>query len=1129
MKISAKFRSHLVAALGLLVTMLCPYARSQSGSGDIAGSITDAGGAVVGSAKVIVKSQSAVGVEIRTETTSSGDYAITSLRPGLYAVRVEAAGFTTIERAGITIKTGERQRVNITVRPGSADQVVNVTADASMLATESGALTTVIGREQVTALPLNGRNMISLTTLAPGVSLPPGTLLPRINGGRPRTNEYLYDGVSALQPEPGQVAFFPIIDDIDEFAIMSNGVSAEFGRFNGGVVNVTTKAGTSQFHGVIYEFLRNEAMNARNYFTPTTSARPLFRRNQYGGALGGPVIPRRLFFFTDYQGTNQAVGVVRTSTVPTLAQRGFPDANGNPTAGFNFGTTAIYDPATTVQSGSTFTRRQFANNTIPLNRVDTAALTLLKRYPLPTSSAASNNYVRVANDIDHQNQFDIRLDGQITANDHAFARYTYFHDVAEPVTPLPDGSGAITGTVLSTGNAIGLSRTLGQQYIANETHSFNARTVNEARFGYTRRALGRSGVQLPNTPSAALGIPGIPTNAAFNNALPVFAISGITQLGNSASTFSQFSTNVSQFFDMVTRVQGRHALKAGIDLRWERLDAVQPPNPTGNFSFSSLFTNQSGVTTSGSPIASFLLGQVNTFSIDLQRSTIRPRAKIAEFFVQDDWKATPRLTVNAGLRWTLNFPSTEATDQGAVFNLATQQYQYLGKDGFSRSARELHYANFGPRLGFAFMATPKTVIRSSYGLTFIEMTGITTPFTTPQFPFLQTVQQSTLDSVNPAFVLSQGPSVAAIPLTADAGLGQGVFTVDRTLGSGYVQQWNLAVQRELTRDLSLEIAYTGSVITRVGIPDTNLNQLTAQQLAQGSSLTTTVTNPYYQQIPISSSIGGRTISVAQLMKPYPRFLTVASFRKNTGRTNYNAGMLKLEKRTSFGLTGLLSYTHSKLMDDASSVFDSSVLTGPVANFPVADSFNPSLERDASLGDMPNVTVGSVVYAIPMGRGHRFAQSGLLSYLLGGWNANGILTMQSGMPFAITQQTNFNAFAGFGTQRPIISGSPNLPASQRTAARFINTSAFSTTPQFRIGNASRNPARGPAYRDLDLGLVKNTLIGERLNLELRGELFNATNTPAFAQPNATFGATNFGSITATAADSRVAQVAAKLHF
>jgi hypothetical protein len=1117
-----------MAGIAVAATLAAPL-WAQSGSGDLTGIVTDAGNAVVAGAKITVKSQVAVGVELHAETTASGIYAVTSLRPGIYAVRVAAPGFATTERNGVTIKTGERVRVDVTLGAGSADQVVNVTADASLLHSESGALTTVIGRDTIPALPLNGRNMIALTTLAPGVSLPPGTLLPRINGGRPRTNEYLYDGVSALQPEPGQVVYFPIIDDIDEFTIMSNGISAEFGRFNGGVVNVATKAGSSAFHGEVYEFLRNETMNARNYFTPSTSAKPIFRRNQYGGALSGPVLPRRLFFFTEYQGTNQAVGVVRTSTVPTRAQRGNPDANGNPTTGFNFGTTAIYDPATTVQTGSTFTRTQFANNTIPLNRLDPAALALLARYPLPTSSAAANNYVRVGNDIDHQNQFDIRLDAQITANDHGFARYTYFHEVEQPVYPLADGSGTITGTILSTGNVIGLSRLLGQQYVANETHSFSARTVNEARFGYTRRALSRSGAFLPNTASSALGIPGIPTNAAFNNALPVFTVAGITQLGASPSAFSNFSTNVTQVFDMIARVEGSHAFKAGIDLRWEHLDAVQPPNPTGNFSFSTLFTNQNGVTNSGSSLASFLLGQVNTFSIDLQRSTIRPRAQIAEFFLQDDWKATPRLTVNAGLRWTLNFPSTEASNQGAVFNLATQQYQYLGQNGFSRSARELHYGNFGPRLGFSYMVTPKTVVRSSYGLIFIEQTGITTPFTTPQFPFLQTVQQSTLDSINPAFVLSKGPSVAPIPLTGDAGLGQGVFTVDRKLGSGYVQQWNLTVQRELMRDLSIEATYTGSVITRVGIPDTNLNQLTAAQLAQGSALTATVANPYYGQIPVSSSIGGRTISAAQLLKPYPRFLTVASFRKNTGRTNYNAAEIKLEKRTSYGLTALLSYTHSKLMDDASSVFDSSVLTGPVANFPVADSFNPSLERDASLGDMPNITVGSVVYAIPMGRGYRIAHSGVLAYLLGGWNANGIMTLQSGMPFAITQATNFNAFAGFGTQRPMINGKANLPSDQRTVSRFINTNAFSITPQFRLGNASRDPARGPAYRDLDLGLVKKTQFTERLMLELRGEVFNVTNTPAFAQPNATVGAANFGSITATVADPRVAQVAAKLHF
>jgi hypothetical protein len=1116
-----------IAAAGFAMIMSVAWA--QSGSGDLSGTVTDADGAVVAGAKVIAKSQMEAGVEVRTVTTATGDYVLTSLRPGIYAVRVEATGFATVERAGITVRTGVRTRVDVELHAGVAEQTVNVTADASLLQSESGALVTVIGRETMTALPLNGRNMISLVTLPPGVSLPPGTLLPRINGGRPRTNEYLYDGVSALQPEPGQVAFFPIIDDIDEFAIMSNGVSAEFGRFNGGVVNLSTKSGTSRFHGEVYEFLRNEAMNARNYFTPATSAKPMFRRNQYGAALGGPVIPRRLFFFTDYQGTNQAVGVVRTSTVPTRAQRGNPDANGNPTTGFNFGPTKIYDPATTVQTGSSFTRTEFPNDTVSLNRVDPAALSLLARYPLPTSTAAANNYVRVGNDIDHQNQFDVRLDAQLSANDHGFARYTYFHDVEEPVTPLPEGSGVITGTIISTGNVIGLSRTLGQQYLANETHSFSARTVNEARFGYTRRSLGRSGAVLPGTASGSLGIPGIPTSAAFNNALPVFAIAGLTQLGPSPSTFSNFSTNVTQVFDMVSRAQGRHALKAGIDLRWEHLDAVQPPNPTGNFAFSTLFTNQGGVTNSGNSLASFMLGQVNTFSIDLQRSIIRPHAHIAEFFVQDDWKVNPRLTVNAGLRWTLNFPSTEVHDQGAVFNLATQQYQYLGQNGFPRSARELHYGNVGPRLGFSYLATPKTVVRSSYGMVFIEQTGITTPFTTPQFPFLQTVQQATLDSINPAFVLSRGPSVAPIPLNADAGLGQGVFTVNRNLGSGYVQQWNLAVQHELIRDLSIEVAYTGSVITRVGIPDTNLNQLTVAQLAQGSALTATVTNPYYGQIPVSSSIGGKTISVAQLQKPYPRFLTVSSFRKNTGRTNYNAGELKVEKRTSYGLTAMLSYTHSKLMDDASSVFDSSILTGPVANFPVADSFNPSLERDASLGDMPNVTVGSVVYALPMGHGHQFASSGFMALLLGGWNVNGVVTLESGMPFAITQATNFNAFAGFGTQRPMINGPANLSADKRTVARYINTSAFSITPQFRLGNASRDPARGPAYRDLDLGLVKTTQFGERLALELRGELFNVTNTPAFAQPNATVGNANFGSITATTADPRVAQVAGRLRF
>lgn len=1105
----------------------------QSGSGDLSGRVVDPSGAVVAGARLQLTEET-TGVAVEGVSSDAGVYSFLSVRPGLYDVTASAAGFATLQRKGVTVATGQRVRLDMSLVAGGTSQVLTVTADAAPLQSESGSLVTVIPRQQVTALPLNGRNVVSLITLAPGVSLPPGTQLPRINGGRPRTNEYLYDGVSALQPEPGQVAFFPIIDDIQEFAVMSSGVSAEFGRFNGGVVNLTTRGGGNTLHGTLYEFLRNESLNARNYFVPAGTRKPLFRRNQYGASLGGRIVKDKVFFFGDYQGTNQAVGVVRTSTVPTLAQRGHPDANGNPTTAFNFTGTKIYDPATTVQTGSSYTRAELAGDAVPVNRVDPAALALLARYPLPTSGAAVNNYTRVGNDSDHQNQFDARVDGVLSRNDRAFVRYTYFHDVESPVTPLPDGSGTIAGTILSTGNVIGLSDTLGQQVVANEIHTFGAKMVNEARFGYTRRALARSGAKLGDTASAALGIPGIPTNAAFNNALPVFSLATYTQLGPTASTFSNFSTSVTQVFDMVSRTVGAHSLKAGLDMRWEHLDAIQPPNPTGTFGFTTLYTNLPSATNSGNALASFLLGQVNTFSIDLQKNVLQPRAQIMEFFAQDDWRVSDRLTINAGLRWTLNFPSTEKTNQGAVFNLATQQYQYLGKDGFSRSARELHYGNFGPRLGLSYMATPKTVVRAGYGLVFIEQTGITTPFTTPQFPFLQTVQQGSTDSIHPAFQLSAGPTVAPIVLDGNAGLGQGVFTVTKALGSGYVQQWNLAVQHAVTNNLSIEVAYTGSVITRVGIPDSNLNQLSADQLAQGSALTASVQNPYFGQIPSSSSIGGKTVSAAQLLRPYPRFLTVAAFRNNTGRTNFNAGEIKVQQRTAYGLNFLLSYTHSKLMDDASSVFDSSVLTGPVANFPVADSFNPRLERDASTGDVPNTTTASVVYRLPAGHGHRFASAGIGALVLGGWDANAVVVVQSGMPFALADATNFNAFAGFGTQRPMYDaskGPANLPASQRTVGHFVNTAAFSVTPQFKLGNASRDPVRGPNYRDFDFGLVKHTALGRDAarNLELRAEIFNVTNTPAFAQPNGTVGSAAFGTITATAADPRVVQFAAKVNF
>jgi hypothetical protein len=365
-------------------------------------------------------------------------------------------------------------------------------------------------------------------------------------------------------------------------------------------------------------------------------------------------------------------------------------------------------------------------------------------------------------------------------------------------------------------------------------------------------------------------------------------------------------------------------------------------------------------------------------------------------------------------------------------------------------------------------------------------------------------------------------------MSPDAGFGQGVFTVDRNLGSGYIQQWNFAIQREITPNLTFEVAYVGSKATHLGDPDANINQLTPEQLGTGASLLTKVPNPYFGQIPGSSSIGQATTTQAQLLKPFPRFTSVAFFRNNIGNSNYNAVQAKLEKRFSRGLSVLVSYTRSKLIDDASSVFDSSIFTGPVANYPVANGFNRRLDRDVSNGDIPNVAAISWIYELPIGPGHGLNPRGIAGKFANGWQLSGIISIQSEIPLAVTQATNFNAFAGYGTQRPTCVASTALGDSQRSTATFFNVNAFQITPQFSLGTCSRNPVRGPSYQDVDMALIKRTMITERFSLDFRAEVFNLTNTPPLAVPNVVAGSAGFGSIT-SAGDPRVLQFALKFNF
>ncbi|MDQ1468989.1 MAG: hypothetical protein QOJ99_469, partial [Bryobacterales bacterium] len=826
----------------------------------------------------------------------------------------------------------------------------------------------------------------------------------------------------------------------------------------------------------LFEFFRNEDLNARNYFAPP-GAKPEFRRNQYGGTLGGPIRKNKTFFFGDWQGTRLRTGITRQSVVPTLAQRS------------GVFTTAIYDPAISP-------RTQFPSNTIPASRFDPLALRILQHYPLPNASGA-NNYIRTAVEPDSQDQFDERVDHIFNDRHRAFVRYSYLRDDDNPVTFLPEGSGNLTSGVI--GHAI----TRGDGISSEYDWTISPRTLNQARFGYTRRAIDQNSLQ-----NGGITVPGAPTST-FPSTLPIFTVTGLQQIGPTTAANTNFTTSVTEYLDTLSMVRGHHTFKMGLDVLREALDIVNPANPTGSYAFTTTGSNSSAGT-GGNAIASLLLGQVNAFSTDIQNRPLRPRAHIAEFFFSDDWKVTDRLTVNLGTRYTLNFPSTEAEDQGAVFNLKTQVLD------FPHTARELECCNFGPRIGMAYRLGNSWVIRSGYGMVWFEQTGITTPFTLPQFPFVQTVGQQSQDNINPAFPLSNGPTVQVAAPNPNSGLGQGVFGVDRNVGSGYSQQWNFTVQKTVGRNLNIEIGYLGSKNTHLGLPESNLNQLPASWLAMGSALTARVPNPYYGQIPASSSLGQPTITQQQLLRAFPRFTNVALFRDNVADSEYEAFQARMEKRLAHGLTFTFAYTFSKLIDNASTYFSQTIFTGPsLTTIGAADAFNRKLERDVSSGDIPRVFSAGWVYEVPRW------------WKISGWQIGGLVRVQAGDAVPVTQATNNLSAFGYAVQRPNRITNPNdFP--DRSASAWFDKAAFAAAGQFVIGNSSRNPVRGPGLQNADVMIGKTFRLSERLNFEFRAEAFNVSNTPPLNDPNGSFGNAAFGTIT-SAGNPRDFEFVGKIKF
>jgi hypothetical protein len=981
---------------GLLWLALCFPIFAQPGA-ELTGVVLDPSGLPAGGAAIAAQQQ-ATGARFATVTNLRGEYRLLGMPAGEYAVTVEAAGFRSLRRTGVVLRSSDRRTLDLQLElAGATATAIEVRGDAPLLETARGQVSYSVDHAKIESMPLDGRNFVPLVALSPGVALPSGGLLPRINGSRPRTNEYLYDGISVLQPEPGQVAYYPILDAIEEFRLNISSYSPEYGRSNGGTVMVTTRSGANTLHGSLWEYFRNEALNARNLFAPA-GPKPEFRRNQFGATAGGPIQRNRAFYFVDWQSSRLRTGITRISTVPTEAQR------------------------------------------VPTGAYDPAGLAVLQRYPLPNRSGAANNYARTGVEPDDQDQFDTRVDRYFGGRHRTFARYSFMRDDDTPVTPLPDGSGAITSGL--TGSA----HTRADGLVAEHDWSPRANWLNVARFGYSRRSLQQSSV---------------------DPALPTYLVAGYQQIGATAGANVRQTTSITEFTDTATVARGAHTLKFGVDIRREALDVLAPANPAGAYTFNAAAT--------GNSLTALMIGHVAQYTIDIQPETLQPRAHIAEFFVTDEWRLSRRLTVNLGTRYTLNFPSTEKHDRGAVFNLNTQVLD------FPHTARELERADFGPRVGLAWRVGDSAVVRAGYGLMWFEQSGITTPFTLPQFPFVQTVGQIAPNNSTPAFFLSAGPTVKPAPIGPDAGLGQGVFGADRNNGSGYSQQWNLTLQRTIRRDWNLEVGYLGSKNTRLGVPDVDLNQVRVEDLAAG-----------------------------RIVRLFPRFTAVALFRNNVGQSTYHALQAKAEKRMGHGITVTAAYTHSKLIDDASSVFSNTIFTGPLVNTGVADAFNRHLEKDLSNGDIPNVFSAGWVWQLP----HGFTIAGLMR-------------LQSGIPVTVSQATNFNASYGFGVQRPNRLRDPN-GFDGRTVQRWFDTTAFTQAPVFTIGNSSRNPVRGPGLQSADLMVGKTFRLTDRAGVELRAEAFNVSNTPPLGDPNGSFGSAAFGSIT-TAGNPRVFELVARLRF
>ena len=1087
----------------LLLSVVVIPLLSQTYTGSIGGKVTDSGGLPISKAAVTV-TEEATNTVFKSQTSDSGDYIVSYLKPGTYHVSFSAPGFKESLQSNVILQINQQLRVDPVLVVGQVNEVIQVSSGTAQVNYVSPEIGQVVNADQLINLPelstnSRGRSPFLLAKLTPGVTTN-GNTYTNINGfsldgGRRVTNEILVDGLPTTNPSDETYTLTPSPDSIQEFKVITTPFSAEYGHTGGGVMIATSRGGGNDYHGSVYDLFRNRILNGRDFFQATQS--PVkYVQNDPGATAGGPILIPKLyngkdktFFFVDFNVTLSSQGGAYSGLVPTDLQKA---GNFSQTLDSKGQMIPIYDPSTTQvgSDGKTVTRSPFPGNIIPANRFDAVGAQIVKFYPEPNASVNGNNYFVAPPATNDNWQYLGRIDQNFGSNDRAFFRFGQYSPNSNAPANIPNKANNTTfGGWTDTQAAL------------SETHVFGPTTVNDFRIGLSQEDNYSTGGP---TPAAELGLRGVSLSSfPIVNLNDNGATNYFIQLGAGASNHDRDRSWV--FSEALTTQHGRHTVKLGGDFRRQMYNNYSPGKLSGTYAFSNTFTTATpNDSASGFPLADLLLGLPASTSININDYTYRENINSAGVYAQDDFKILRTLTLNLGLRWEFDGPYSEANNQFASFypNVTNHitgnpgDVLFAGQNGAPHHFSPNIYHDFLPRAGFAWNFWKNTVLRGGYGVYRLPAIGYYNYGPVSKYSITSTF--ASLDNnATPAYQLANGVPPYSYNVDANgnptipASLTKptnNVNELEMRARTPYNQTWQLGFQHQFLNWIA-EADYVGTrgVKLPIVVP---LNQLPPAEWG------------------ISTS--------PQSLRAFPQYLNV-NYLTNNGNSFYNALQTSLARRWGNGVLQF-SYTWSKVTDD---------VDGPATSSGIQNIYNTRTEHGIASYDVPHRFVANYVYRIPLGRGGALLTSTpVLKDVLSGWEFSGISEFQVGLPLSISQSNGTGGFTGTQRSNQIAPGA--LPADQRTILQWFNTSAFLAAPQFTQGNTPRFPFFGPGINNWDTSLMRNFRVIERFVLQFRGEFYNTMNHPNWKNPNTTLGSSQYGRVTSDNG-ARVMELAIRLFF